>query len=146
MPNEVLWIILLVANFLFILLAYKFWGRTGLYIWIPVSVILANVQVLKTVELFGMTATLGNIVYASGFLVTDILNEKYGKKAALKAVYIGFFSLIAVAAVMNLSLLFSPAEGDFAHEPLKTIFSFLKYFISNVSMNVICKSFRENSC
>jgi uncharacterized integral membrane protein (TIGR00697 family) len=125
MPNELLWIILLAVSFLFILIAYKFWGRTGLYIWIPVSVVLANVQVLKTIEIFGMTATLGNIVYASGFLVTDILNEKYGRKAALRAVYIGFFSLIAVAVVMNISLLFKPAEGDFAHEPLKTIFSFL---------------------
>ena len=92
MNNEILWLVMLLANFFLIILAYKLFGKWGLIMWIPISVIVANIQVIQTVELFGLVATLGNIVYASSFLVTDILSENYGKKEAQKAVWIGFYS------------------------------------------------------
>ncbi len=123
--NELLWLVLLLVNFAAILCAYRIWGRLGLYIWIPVAVMVANIQVTKTIELFGITATLGNIVYASSFLVTDILSENYGKKEAGKAVIIGFFSLIMFTLLMNIALFFEPSAEDFAHESLATIFGFL---------------------
>ncbi|MFW5728493.1 MAG: VUT family protein, partial [Spirochaetota bacterium] len=75
MSSEVLWLILLAANFAAVMLAFRFFGRTGLVAWMVVSVIAANIQVTKTIELFGITATLGNIVYATSFLITDIFSE-----------------------------------------------------------------------
>src|SRR3712207_8347495 len=54
--------------------------------WIPVATILANIQVVMLVRLFSLEVTLGNILYAGGFLVTDILSENYGKEDAKKAV------------------------------------------------------------
>lgn len=125
LPNEILWIFLLLVNFLAIIAAYRFFGKTGLYIWIPISTILANIQVLKMVDLFTIGVTLGNITYASSFLVTDILSENYGKKSAQKSVYIGFFSLSATVVIMNLALMFKPNEFDFIQESLKNIFSLL---------------------
>lgn len=128
MKNELLWAIMLIMNFGAILFAYKKFGKIGLFIWIPISTILANVQVLITLELFGFTATLGNIIYASGFLVTDILSENYGKREAQKAVAIGFFSLIATTLIMNVCLLFAPS-GDpnsmAMFESLRGIFSLM---------------------
>ena len=70
---------MLLLNFVAIMVAFKFWGKMGLFIWIPISVIVANIQVTKTVQLFGLEATLGNIVYATSFLATDILSECFGK-------------------------------------------------------------------
>lgn len=125
LTNESLWFLLLFANFTAILIAYRFFGKLGLYIWIPIATILANIQVLKMVDLLSIGVTLGNITYASSFLVTDILSENYGKKAAKKAVYIGFFSLTATVIIMNLALLFKPNEFDFIQESLKNIFSLL---------------------
>jgi uncharacterized integral membrane protein (TIGR00697 family) len=129
MQNEILWLAMLLANFLLIILAYKLFGKWGLIMWIPISVIVANIQVIQTVELFGLVATLGNIVYASSFLVTDILSENYGKEEAKKAVWIGFFSLIATTLLMNLALVFTPLAGDefatTAHEATSTIFSLM---------------------
>ena len=125
MTNELLWLVLLLVNFGAILAAYRLWGRTGLYIWIPVAVITANIQVTKTIELFGITATLGNIVYASSFLVTDILSENYGKKDAARAVAVGFFTLILFTLMMNIALWFEPSAEDFAHTSLSTVFGFL---------------------
>ena len=125
LSNEYLWLILLLANFFAILLAYRFFGKLGLYIWIPIATILANIQVLKMVDLLTIGVTLGNITYASSFLVTDILSENYGKKSARKAVYIGFFSLAATVIIMNIALMFKPNEFDFIQESLKNIFSLL---------------------
>ncbi len=88
--NEFLWLVLLLINFSAILLAYRFFGKTGLYVWIPIATILANIQVLKMVDLLTIGVTLGNITYASSFLVTDILSENYGKRSAKRAVFIGF--------------------------------------------------------
>jgi len=127
--NELYWGIMLLTNFLLVILAYKIFGKKGLLIWIPIATIVANIQVVQTIELFGLTATLGNIVYASSFLVTDILSEIYGKKEANKAVWIGFFSVIVMTVLMNLALLFNPLEGDdfsiVSYDSLKTIFSLM---------------------
>jgi uncharacterized integral membrane protein (TIGR00697 family) len=129
MQNEFLWLAMLLANFLLIILAYRLFGKWGLIMWIPISVIVANIQVIQTVELFGLAATLGNIVYATSFLVTDILSENYGKDEAKKAVWIGFFSLISMTLLMNLALQFSPLAGDefagVAHDATNTIFSLM---------------------
>ena len=123
--NELLWLGMLIVNFAFILGVYRLFGKLGLYIWIPVAVIVANIQVVKYVELLGLTATLGNIVYASSFLVTDILSENYGRRDARRAVAIGFASLIAMVVLMNLALVFEPHAIDEAHPHLSAIFTLL---------------------
>ena len=84
--NELYWLLMLLANFGLIMLSYRFFGKSGLLIWIPIAAIIANIQVIQSIELFGLAATLGNIVYATSFLVTDILSEKYGRKEANRAV------------------------------------------------------------
>ena len=120
---------MLLVNFLLIILAYRLFGKWGLIMWIPVSVIAANIQVIQTVKLFGLAATLGNIVYATSFLITDILSENYGKQDARKAVWTGFYSLIAVTIIMNLALYFNPLEGDefsvVTHNAISTIFKLM---------------------
>lgn len=123
MNNELFWVLLLVLNFGSILLIYRFFGKTGLYAWTPIAVIVANIQVLKTIELFGVVATLGNIVYATSFLATDILSENHGRQDARRAVAIGFFSLIVMTLLMNVALLFEPHSSDFAHQSLSTLFT-----------------------
>lgn len=123
--NELLWFAMLLANFLFILLFYRLFGKTGLFIWIPIASIVANIQVLKLVDLFGINATLGNIVYASSFLVTDILSENYGKKSAFRAVVIGFLSLIASMFLFQAALWFTPSADDWAQGPLQSLFGFM---------------------
>ena len=125
MYNHYFWFLLLFVNFGFIILFYGLFGKMGLYCWIVISVIIANIQVIKTVEIFGFVATLGNIVYGSSFLVTDILNENYGKKAAKKAVYLGFTTIFCVVVLMQLAILFIPHKSDFSQNSLITIFSFM---------------------
>jgi len=123
--NEGLWALMLLVNFGAILLAYRLYGRTGLYAWMAIACIVANIQVIKVIKLFGITATLGNIVYASSFLATDILSENHGRKDAARAVKIGFFALVTMTVLMNLALWFRPDPADFADKSLRTIFGFM---------------------
>ena len=125
MINELLWIGLIIINFLVVILAYRFFGKTGLYVWTAVAVILANIQVMKIVQIFGLVTALGNVLYSSLFLVTDILNENYTKKDAQKAVWIGFFVLIATTIIMQITIYFTPDKSDFLSGPLSKIFSVL---------------------
>lgn len=125
MVNEVLWIVFMLVHFIAIILVYRFFGRNGLYAWMAVAIILANIQVMKTISIFGFVTALGNVIYGTTFLATDILNENHGKKDAKKAVWIGFFTLIAATVIMQICLQFVPHASDFSHEALKTIFSLL---------------------
>ena len=125
MFNEVLGLGFAILNMIFVLIMYKFFGRTGLFVWVGFATVLANIQVVKLIEIFGLTATLGNAVYGSIFLVTDILNEKYGKKEAKKAVWLGFSSLIMMMIIMQVVLLFEAAPDDFAQQSLATIFGLI---------------------
>ena len=125
MFNEMLGLGFAIVNMLFVLLMYKFFGRTGLFVWVGFATVLANIQVTKLIEIFGLTATLGNAIYGSIFLVTDILNEKYGKKEAKKAVWLGFISLLMMTVIMQMVLLFQPAADDFAQDSLSTIFGLI---------------------
>jgi hypothetical protein len=74
MTNEILWVVLMLVNFILITAIYKLWGVQGLYIWMGFSIVVANIQVLKTIEIFGITATLGNIIYGTTFLMILIMS------------------------------------------------------------------------
>ena len=139
--NEILWFFMLVVNFGLILFAYKKFGKIGLYIWIPVSTILANLQVIILVDLFGFGTTLGNILYAGGFLVTDILAENYGRKHAQKAVYIGFFSLIAMTGLMRIAVSFTPTnvpEAILLFDGVKRMFDFMPRIVIASLVAYLC--------
>ncbi|MGN1401027.1 MAG: queuosine precursor transporter [Bacillus sp. (in: firmicutes)] len=125
MFNELYGLLFIIINFSLVLLVYRLFGKTGLFVWIGFSTVLANIQVVETIEIFGLTATLGNTMYASAFLVTDIINERYGQKEARKAVWIGFFMLLAMTLIMQLVLLFEPHEVDMARQHIEGIFGLL---------------------
>jgi len=123
--NDLLWIAFSIINFALLLIMYRLFGRLGLFVWVGMATVLANIQVTKTIELFGLTATMGNIIYGTIFLASDILNENYGKKIARKAVGLGFATLIIMTVIMQFVLLFDPAPSDFAQSSLRTIFGFI---------------------
>lgn len=118
-------IFFVLANFAMFLVSYRLFGRTGLYAWIAFATVLANIQVVKTIEMVGVIMTLGNTIYASIYLATDLLNEKYGAKSAKRGVWLGFFCLLSATVMMQMVLIFSPSAEDFAQSSLKTIFGLL---------------------
>lgn len=123
--NETLWILFALVDLCMVLAVYRFFGRVGLFGLMVFNLLLCNIQVLKTVELFGLTTTLGNVLYASVFLATDLLSEFYGKKEAQKGVLLGFVTLLMMVGYMQIALLFQPAADDFAQPHLQALFGFM---------------------
>ena len=121
--NTYIGILLIFSNFFSILLLYRYLGKTGLLIHIPISMLIANLQVVKTVEILGFVTALGNAMFGGSFFISDILSEIYGKKSAKEAVFIGFYTLIALSVFMGLALLFEPHSSDTSQEALEFIFT-----------------------
>lgn len=105
------------------ILFFRLFNLQGLYSWTVIATITANIEVLILIEAFGMEQTLGNVMFASSFLVTDIISEVYGKKEANKAVNIGILTALSFIVVSQLWLQFTPSQNDFAMESMRTIFS-----------------------
>ncbi|MEM8528913.1 MAG: queuosine precursor transporter [Bacteroidota bacterium] len=120
LPPEVMWGILLLVCFFTIISAARFFGTSGLYAYIGVVIVAANVQVLKAVQfsIYPEPVALGTILFASTYLATDILGEQFGEKAARKGVFIGFFAHLFFSIIMLLTLGFSPLTPEQAGEDM----------------------------
>lgn len=125
MFNELIWFLFAVFDLTATVIIYRYFGKIGLYALVPFNLILCNIQVLKLVSLLGFNTTLGNILYTSVFLSTNMLNEFYGKQAARTAVLIGFVMLILATVYMQVALIYIPASDDFIQPHLEAIFNFM---------------------
>ncbi len=81
---------------------------------VVLGIVLGNLQGGKVSELiiFGTAykVSMGAILYSGIYFATDVLNEKYGRKEANRAVMLGFFANIAVMITLVLSVQFKPSE------------------------------------
>ena len=123
MPNEILIILSFVIIYGSVILFYRLFGKGGLLAFNVLATLIANIEVLLLVHAFGLEMTLGNVLFASTFLVTDILSENHGKKIANRAVLISTLCSVIFIAISQMWLLYTPSENDWASEAFKTIFS-----------------------
>ena len=121
--NELLLILSVVVIYGVALLSYKLFGRSGLYCVSVMATVLANIEVIILIRAFGMEQTLGNVLFAVTFLITDILSECEGKKYANKAVLLGIFSQVFFLILSQSWLLYKPSAGDTSMSAIKTVFS-----------------------
>lgn len=133
--NILLGILGIILCFSIEIIIEKIFKKEGLYAWISVALITANILVAKNINILSLQATLGNILFASTFLATDILSEKYSAKESRKAVNIGIVSVILFTVATQFSLLFKPNNLDMVNDSLKNIFTFnLRISISSIIM------------
>ena len=131
----------IIVVFSLLVLIEKLFKKEGLFAWLSIATILANITVCKMIGIFNITTSLGNVLFASTFLATDIMSEKYTKEDAKKGVYLSVFSGITFIIITQLALLFVPSSDDVVNESMKTLFSvsirttsasMLMFFISNM--------------
>ena len=123
MTNELLLLASVFFIFGFALLGYRLFGKTGLYCISAAATILANIEVVILIRAFGMDQTLGNVLFAVTFLITDILSECEGKKAANLAVWTGILSSLFFLILSQSWLLYIPAAGDTMAPAIHAVFS-----------------------
>ena len=121
--NELLLIITLLISFGGTLLFLKVFGKGGLFAWIGIATVFANIEVTIVVHAFGMDQTLGNTLFAATFLATDILSEIYGKKEATKGVLAGIFTILTFIVLSFMWVHYIPAESDWASDFVHGLFS-----------------------
>ena len=132
----------IIVTFSLVVLIEKLFKKEGLYVWLSVATILANITVCKMIDVFSFTTSLGNVLFASTFLATDIMSEKYSKEDAKKGVYLSIFSGITFIIITQLTLLFIPSSDDVVNESMTNLFSIsvrtisasmFMFFVSNMA-------------
>lgn len=124
MTNLLLSILMLILAFGLSILFYRIKGKSGLLFYIGLATATANLLAVKLTSVFGIPFYMGNALYASTFLATDILNEKYGKKAAKEAVFYGVAGMIILPLFLWLATLFIPAGEDTMQESFQKLTQF----------------------
>lgn len=74
------------------------------------SLLIANVVTAKILNIFGLIVPGAAICYAITFLMTDLMSEIYGKKAADQLVRLGILSLVISLVLIKLTQ-YLPAAG-----------------------------------
>jgi len=112
--QEFLWLLTVVYDLGLAILLYRFFGKYGLYTAVVLGIVLGNLQGGKVSELtlfgYSFTASMGAILYSGIYFATDVLNEKYGREEANRAVMLGFVANIAVMITLLLSIQFRPSD------------------------------------
>lgn len=139
MTNEIIFIIAVLFSLSCALMAF----RLGIN-WVTAYVVVASAVLAcvsaKISSVFGLPITLGEAVYASIYLSSDMVTERYGKKEGFKLIRIGFASLFVFTILTQLALALQPEDyaTDIANG-MNTVFDMslrlavggaLAYFIS----------------
>ena len=150
--NILLGVVSLLLTFSLLIIVEKFFKKEGLFVWVSIATIIANILVCKSIGIFNITTNLGNILFASSFLATDIMSEKYGAKESRKAIILGVVSQVIFVIMTQIGLLYVPAAEDLAQESMKgsfsinlrvSIASIVMYFVSNMADIYIFEKIKE---
>jgi queuosine precursor transporter len=117
-PTETMLAIELVVVFSLIPLVLRPFGAAGMFIFIAVGIIAANVQVLKAASFsfYASPIPLGTVAFSATYIATDVLTEYYGRATARKAVWLGFSAMLIMTVMMLLIMGYSPMTPEAASE------------------------------
>ena len=106
-----------------LVLVERVFKKEGVFVWMAVASVTANILTCKCIDLFGASASLGSIMFASNFLATDILSEKYGTEYSKKATKTALAAILIFIGATQIGLSFAPGKFDVASPAMKTLFT-----------------------
>lgn len=120
----------------------RYFKKEGLIAWMAIAGILANLFTAKSSMLFGdpnLGCTLGTVLFASTFLCTDILSEKYGTKVARDGVILSTVAVVFFILASQWALLYPTAPwSEEVQAGMSSVFAIsTRVSISSVVMFVI---------
>ncbi len=101
--NELLLFLIAVVSLGFVLVGWRF-GKERLYSVMVVFLILIALTGGKIIFFFGHETNTGNIFYASVFLATYFLIERYGKREGMYAIWVGVIWVLFFSVLMYLTV------------------------------------------
>lgn len=103
---ELLSLTTLLVCFSTIIILARFFGKSGLFTYSAVAMIVANTQVLKLTKysFFDNAVALGTVVFATTFVVDNLMIEYFGSKNAKKSVWLSFAVYLFFVTSMKLAI------------------------------------------
>lgn len=142
--NELLLLLTAVISAAFVVVGWHL-GKERLYTVIIIFLVLIAAVGGKIVTFFGYETNTGNIFYASVFLATYFLIERYGRREGIYSIGIGLVAVLFFSVLVRITigldgsgataLLDSALETALAPVPRLTLASLLAYALSQ-SLNV----------
>lgn len=114
LPTEAMLVIELAIVFSLIPLVLRPFGAAGMFIFIGIGIVAANVQVLKAASFafYAAPIPLGTVVFSATYVATDVLTEYYGRETARKAVWLGFAAMLLMTVMMLLAMGYKPMSAE----------------------------------
>ncbi|TSC82278.1 MAG: hypothetical protein G01um101420_442 [Parcubacteria group bacterium Gr01-1014_20] len=123
--NELLFFLAVFIDFCFVFLFFHLGVKVGrrLFVGIIINLILVAVFGGKLISLFGFTTNVGNIFYAAVFLGVQLTLEYYGRKDAIRSVWVSFFAVnfFVLMGQVVLGFQVEPMSGELA-SALRVVF------------------------
>ncbi len=89
--------------------------------WISLLGVLANLFVLKQIELFGLHATASDVFAVGSLFGLNLLREHYSLKACKEAILAAFVCMIFFSLMSVIHLSYIPSMDDITHDAYFTI-------------------------
>ncbi|MFH1462019.1 MAG: queuosine precursor transporter [bacterium] len=135
--NELIFLlhIMFVVGFTF--LAFRI-GKSALIVFVCLQAVLANLFVVKQMNILGLNATCADVFIIGSILGINLIQEYYGKDAAEETIKISFFAMFFYLIMSQVHLFYLPNSFDNAHDlfegilkfaPRITIASVFAYFV-----------------
>lgn len=139
--NEILFLIQILLIVGFALGALKL-GKGALIAWVAIQALVANLFVLKQINLLGFDVTASDAFVIGSLLGLNFLQEYYSKDEAQKTTWICFFFMIFFALASQLHLLYEPSAHDGTQGAFLTILSPApRLFIASLSVFFLVQQF-----
>ena len=90
---------------------------------IVLQAVIANLFVIKQINLFSKILTCTDVFIIGAVFAQNLLQEYFGRKEAIKAIKVTFFSLVFFLVMSKVHLFYSPSSSDTTNESFKNILS-----------------------
>lgn len=110
-------------------------GQGALTGWVAIQALIANLFVLKQIDLFGFAVTASDTYVIGSLLGLNFLQEYFGKEEAQRTTWICFFFMLFFALISQLHLLYVPNQHDTSHEAFSILLTpSPRLFIASMSV------------
>ncbi len=118
---------ILLSAYSMLLVLLRQFGAAGIWGFCSIATIVANIQVLKVIELDGFMhpVPMGVFIFSTTFLASNLLNEYFGAAAARKGILISFATMLMFTFLMNIAIYTQPITDPNAlsiHEAMQVLF------------------------
>ena len=108
--------------------------------------LVSNIITIKTVNIFGLILTAGDILFPITYILNDVFTEVYGFNKSKLVIWISFFCNLLMVIIFKMVILLPPSETFEMQDELVNVLSstprflfasFVSFFIGNFTNSIV---------